>query len=311
MRGITYAYLGPEAEAGKYAKKGTASDVTLFNAKKGDDALNIVTATRYPDKLTSLLLTLDLADEVILQPAQLDKTLGEQVVGCDLFGKTKGFLRPGDNSAQLQQILAKTALKDLTLSEEPEGVFRERLYERVAATNEGGLAIPVDHSFPVKGVGTVILGLVRSGEVKVHDTLQVFPTDKTLEVRSIQVHDIDYKSAPTRSRVGLAVKGIEADQVPRGTVLAPKGSLKVLEAGKPVGFPLQLHPFNKWTPRAGTVLHLFHALQDVVLRVDSADAKTVAGKLESPLAIVPGQPAVLVDLDNKVQRFVGRVTLPG
>lgn len=311
MRGVTYAFLGPEDQAGKYAKKGTTSDVTLFNAKKGDDALNLVTASRYPEKLASLCLALDLADEVVLQPAQLDKTLGEQVVGCELFGKTRGFLRAGDHAAQLGPILARTALKDLTPGDEPEGVFRERLWERVASSTSGPLVCAIDHSFPVKGVGTVLLGLVRSGEIHAHDALQAFPTERVIDVRSIQVHDVDQKSAPTHARVGLAVKGVEATDVPRGTVLAPKGSLQVLPAGQPATLPVQLHPFNKWTPKAGTVLHVFHVLQDAVLRIDAADTRSITGTLEQPLAVVPGQPAVLLDLDNKVQRFVGRATLPG
>lgn len=311
MRGVTYAYLGPEDAAAKYAKKGTASDVTLFNAKKGDDALNLVTATRYPDKLSSLCVALDLADEIILQPAQLDKTLGEQIVGAELFGKTKGFLRAGPHLAQLQPILAKTTLKDLTVNDEAEGVFRENIWERVDESKTGPLFIPVDHSFPVKGVGTVVLGLVRSGEVLAHATLQIYPTDKTLEVRSIQVHDVDQKSAPTRARVGLAVKGVEAPDVSRGTTLAPKGSLKVIQPGTSVTLPIQLHPFNKWTPRGGSVLHVFHVLQDLVIRIEAATATSITGTFDQPLVVVPGQPAVLLDLDNKVQRFVGRATLPG
>jgi selenocysteine-specific translation elongation factor len=313
MRGVTYAVAGSDELAGRLAKKGTATDVTLYNAKKGDAHLNLVTPSRYPDKLQSLLVALDLADEVILAPQQADRWLGETIVACELFGKTRGFARPGPQLPpdQLRQLLARTQLKEVEVTEEPEAVFRERVYERATSTPEGSLVVPVDHSFPVKGVGTVVLALVRQGELKVHQTLQAFPETDTLEVRSIQVHDVDHKSAPGRSRVGLAVKGVEADRVPRGAILAPPGTLRVLEAGTPHTFPLALHAFNKWTPRAGTVLHPFHVLQDRVLRVDAVDGASLTGRLDAPLAVVPTQPAVLVDLDNKVQRLVGRVTLPG
>lgn len=318
MQGITYAYLGPEDAAGKFAKKGTATDITLFNAKKGDQHLNLVTATRYPEKLSSLLITLDLSDEVVLHPAQLDRSLGEQIVAAELFGRTKGFARASAQvpAEQLRQILSKTSLKDLEVTEDSDALLRDKLYERVAASTEGDLVLPVDHSFPVKGVGTVILGLVRGGVVNAHQTLQIYPTDRTLEVRSIQVHDVDVKSAPTRSRVGLAVKNVEAPDVSRGTVLAPPGSLKVLTPEMPVKLKIALHPFNKWAPRAGAVLHLFHLLQDAVFRVDAAEGATkesvtLAGKFEQPLAYHPNYPMVLVDLDNKVQRFIGRATVHG
>lgn len=310
MRNVTYAYLGPEDQAAKFAKKGTATDITLFNAKKGDDHLNIVTASRFPDKIMSLLLTLDMSDEVVLAPAAIDRSLGEQVVAAELLGKTKGFLRPGPNAPveQLTQLLSKTALKDLTPVSDPEPVFRERLYERCTEpSGEGSALLPVDHSFPVKGVGTVILGLVRRGVVASHQTLQAFPGTKTVDVRSIQIHDVDFSKAPPRSRVGLAVKGVEPEDVKRGTVLAPAGSVKVLAANAPMAATLRLHAFSKWAPRAGAVLHVFHCLQDVVARVEAIDGAKATVKLDSPLALAPDQPAVLVDVDNKAQRLVGRI----
>jgi selenocysteine-specific translation elongation factor len=315
MRHITYAYLGPEDRAGKYAKKGTATDITLFNAKKGDIHLNLVTASRFPDKIMSLLYALDLADEVILQPEKVDRSLGEMVVAAELLGKTKGFLRAEGavNAAELQNLLSKTALKDLTLSTDPEGVFREQLYERQSARPSEPLAVPVDHAFPVKGVGTVALALVRSGTLKHHASLQSYPTTKMADVRSIQVHDVDQDSAAAGARVGLALKGAEPEDVNRGHVLAPQGSLQVAEAGKPIEATFVPHPFSKWTPKAGAVLHLFHVLQDVVVRVD--DVKGAAPNLrlilkpEAPLTKVPGQPMVLVDIDNKAQRLAGRVQL--
>ena len=313
MRHITYAYLGPEDRAGKYAKKGTATDITLFNTKKGDAHLNIVTASRFPDKIMSLLYALDLSDEIILQPDKLDRSLGEMVVAAELLGKTKGFLRPEGavDATQLQGLLAKTALKDLTLSTDPEGVFREQLTERQGSGPAEPLVIPVDHAFPVKGVGTVALALVRSGTLKHHASLQSFPTNKMAEVRSIQIHDVDQESASPGSRVGLALKGVEPEDVNRGHILAVKDSLKVAAAGTPFEVGLAPHPFSKWTPKAGAVVHLYHTLQDVVVRVEevkgAAPNLRLVLKSEQPLVKVPHQPAVLVDIDNKAQRLIGRI----
>ena len=315
MRHITYAYLGPEDRAGKYAKKGTATDITLFNAKKGDVHLNMVTATRFPDKIMSLLYALDLSDEIILQPDKIDRSLGEMVVAAELLGKTKGFLRAEGpvNAAELQNLLAKTALKDLTVSTDPEGVFREQLYERQSQRPAEPLAIPVDHAFPVKGVGTVALALVRSGTLKHHASLQSFPTTKMAEVRSIQIHDVDQETASPGSRVGLALKGAEPEDVNRGHVLAPKDSLQIAAPGVAFEAGLTPHPFSKWIPKAGAVLHLFHVLQDIVVRVDevkgAAPNLRLVLKPEAPLTKVPNQPAILVDIDNKAQRLIGRVQL--
>jgi selenocysteine-specific translation elongation factor len=315
MRNVTFAYLGTDDAAGKFAKKGTATDITLFNAKTADAHLNIVTPSRFPEKIMSLLYALDMADEIVLQPAAIDRSLGEMVVAAELLGKTRGFVRPSAKVTmpELQALLSKTALKDLTASEDNDAVFREKLYERAGAGQEGPLLLPVDHSFPVKGVGTVVLGLVRRGEVAAHQTLQIHPSTKTLEVRSVQVHDVDQPKAGGRSRVGLAVKGVEPQDVSRGTVLAPAGALTSLAAGATLNGTIELHAFSKWQPRAAAVLHLFHLLQDVVVRVETIQVHgkqaNVSLKLEGPLALAKEEPIVLVDVDNKAQRLVGRLRL--
>lgn len=310
VKGVTYAYLGPKDEAAKFAKKGTESDIVLYNAKQGDTHLNIVSPLGYPERMKGLLATLDLAEQIIFQPPRIDKELGEMVVGASLFGKTKGFLRPAPDvdANQLKAILAKTDLKGLEFIDAPDGVFRERLYEPAAAATEGPVVIPIDHSFAVKGVGTVILGLVRSGKVEAHQKLQAYPTDTVVEIRSIQVHDVDFKEAPTGSRVGMAVKGVEPEKVSRGIVLAPPGSLKIASGPAAVRVKVHYSPFNKWEPRQGAVLHLYHCLQDVPIRVDGVTGDGLELRAESPWVIVPGQPMVLVDFDNKQQRFVGRAT---
>lgn len=313
MPHITYAYLGPDERAARLAKKGTASDITLYNAKKGDAHLNLVTPTRFPEKILSLLYALDLADELILAPDRIDRALGETVVAADLLGRTRGFVR-ADGAAtlpELQTLLAKTRLKDLSFSAEPEGVFREQLYDRATRRAAGPLVVPVDHAFPVKGVGTVALALVRSGVLRRHTSLQAYPSAKLVEVRSVQIHDVDHDEAPAGTRVGLALKGAEPEDVGRGRILAPPGNLPTVAAGAATTAEVELSPFSKWSPRAGAVLHLFHALQDVTVRVRDVEGTRPRLRLgivpESAFARVASEPAVLADIDNQQQRLVGRV----
>ena len=66
--------------------------------------------------------------------------------------------------------------------------------------------VPVDHAFNVKGVGVVILGVVTSGFVQKHATLNVLPAGKTAQVRSIQKHDDEFDVAGEGDRVGLSIK---------------------------------------------------------------------------------------------------------
>lgn len=50
--------------------------------------------------------------------------------------------------------------------------------------------------------------------------------EKKVVVRSIQIQDKDYDKAKTGARVGLALKNIDAEELDRGFVLAPEGTLK-------------------------------------------------------------------------------------
>ena len=62
-------------------------------------------------------------------------------------------------------------------------------------TNNNKPYVSVDHSFGVKGVGTVALGILRNGELKVYDKFKVVPGMKDTMVRSIQKHDQNYQDA--------------------------------------------------------------------------------------------------------------------
>ncbi len=66
---------------------------------------------------------------------------------------------------------------------------------------EGQVEVPIDNHFNVKGVGTVILGFVTSGKVRLHDDLVVEPLGKKVNIKGIQTHDKDIQEAETGTRV--------------------------------------------------------------------------------------------------------------
>ncbi|MDE1725536.1 MAG: elongation factor Tu, partial [Thaumarchaeota archaeon] len=101
---------------------------------------------------------------------------------------------------------------------EPENLKKEiDLLEPIS--KDGPAQIVVDHCFDVKGVGTVILGKLSQGTIKVYENLKIFPKGSDVVVKSIQMHDDSVENASSPARVGLAVKGITPDDVQRGDVL--------------------------------------------------------------------------------------------
>jgi selenocysteine-specific elongation factor len=98
----------------------------------------------------------------------------------------------------------------------------ERLRPRDAA---GRPRVPVDRSFKVAGFGTVVSGTLIGGEVHVGQELMLYPDRRPVRVRGLQSHQHQVDRALAGSRVALNLAGVNHDEVRRGHVLAPAGTL--------------------------------------------------------------------------------------
>ncbi len=82
----------------------------------------------------------------------------------------------------------------------------------------GAFRLPIDRSFIVQGIGTVITGTVWRGKVQVGDTLSLMPSGDAVRVRSIQVHGENQDAAYAGQRAALALTGMRGE-VRRGMML--------------------------------------------------------------------------------------------
>jgi selenocysteine-specific translation elongation factor len=312
MKGLTVAVLGDAGLAAALGKKGTVSDLSFFNLKKGDDGYTFIVPSRYPDKMQSLANALAMADAAVLVVEKLDKELGETIVALDSFGIRRGFiiLKNYISMDQLRPFVAQTTLEDFRFHEPDPRALEASIIELEPAPAEGPVKVPVDHFFDVKGVGTVALGCVKRGVVRQHDSLEAFPTGKKAMVRSIQVHDEDVKEAAVGARVGLALKGIDVSDLERGVTFAPPGSLRVPEKLS-LGFAVS--KYWKGLVKREMVLHAACGLQIVPARVDEVMGEglrpgqtgKVTLRFEKPLSCEPGDRIIGLDLDSKGLRIAG------
>jgi selenocysteine-specific translation elongation factor len=60
MPNLNIAFLGPADLAKELGKKGTSTDITFYNMKKGDVTITVIEPSRYPEKLSSLFYTASL-----------------------------------------------------------------------------------------------------------------------------------------------------------------------------------------------------------------------------------------------------------
>ena len=89
----------------------------------------------------------------------------------------------------------------------------------------GPFKMPIDHAFSIAGVGTVLTGTIHRGKVKVKDTIEIKPTDKKGQVRSLRSFGEDKGEAIAGDRVGVAVKDIKPDDAHRGYLAISPGSI--------------------------------------------------------------------------------------
>ena len=86
--------------------------------------------------------------------------------------------------------------------------------------------LPVDRVFTVSGFGTVITGTLISGKLNIGDEVQIYPSNFSARIRSLQVHDQDTDVAYAGQRVAVNIVGIKKEQIKRGDVLAPLNQMK-------------------------------------------------------------------------------------
>ncbi len=101
--------------------------------------------------------------------------------------------------------------------------LRARLFEaadQARARSEDDLArLPVDRSFTVPGIGTVVTGTLWSGTVSTGDRVRILPGAGEARVRSVQVHGHDTATARAGERTALALSGLGREAVGRGHVV--------------------------------------------------------------------------------------------
>lgn len=313
MQCVNVTILGDRDFVAKLGKKGTVSDIAMYNFKDSRYAFTFVYPEKYPERIQPLCQALNMADVAVLVVSRMDRQLGETIVALDSLGVRQGFIVIQGNEIipeQLAPVVKGTVLENYKFLEGSPGMM-ETLAALLPERNELPAKVPIDHFFNVKGVGTVILGVVKRGKLNVHDEPVVYPTGKKVFVRSIQIHDADVESGEVGDRVGLALKGIEADELERGFVVAPDGSLQAVQE-----FKAQFRVSKYWREgikngervQVGIGLQVKSAtIADIEGKesLKAGESAVITVKTDAPTAFESGEPMIMVRADAKDLRVVG------
>ncbi|ABE52647.1 EF-Tu/IF-2/RF-3 family GTPase [Methanococcoides burtonii] len=328
---------GKTTLAAKLGKKGTVADFTMYDFAKSGKVLTTIDATGYPTAIKPMMAGLNLSDIAVLciPPEGLDLYSGECIIALDLLGYKHGIivLTKSDTSypfaiEELKEKITKlttgTALENWeyisvsTTSFEGMEELKEMIFDlgevvdkELEELNELPPRVVVDQTFNVTGIGCVVLGVVDQGIINAKDKLIAFPTDKQIEIRSIQLHDVDAKTAPAGARVGLALKNVQSKDVERGFVLSQKE-----EVTEDLTLKCHFTPFSKGFA-IEDVPHIFVGLQSAPMRVEkilvngeevkrtTTEAECMLTLSGSKLLAYNGSDRFIIcNLDEK-QRFVG------
>ncbi|AAT43534.1 EF-Tu/IF-2/RF-3 family GTPase [Picrophilus oshimae] len=201
------------------AKSGTKSDIEIYH-RKDNDIFTIIEPVRYPDKVSSLTDSIYPAQAAIINGDIIDKNLGEVLVALELMGKKRLFVISNENKNRISNLLKSTAFDYTLFDGRPMELLDHLRQLKYASENE--TYVLIDHFFKVRGVGTVALGFVLSGKIEKHQKLIISDLDREIEIRSIQMNDVDQDYAGPGSRVGLALKNIEPEEMSRGMILSDR-----------------------------------------------------------------------------------------
>jgi selenocysteine-specific translation elongation factor len=297
---INFVVLGKQDLASEFGKKGTESDLTLFDRKESDIIKTWVIPNGFPEKIQPLFQAINLAEYVIFHVDKLDKFTGEQIIALDSLKKEKGILsHTFDVDESKLDLMIKGTVVEKYLKVDQDKI-KEEMDKLEPISTDGPSELLIDHCFDVKGVGTVILGQVTQGTIKQYDNLKLYPAGIDVLIKSIQMHDDPVTESISPARVGLAVKGAKPDDVGRGDVIAAEG---VVDVKSEIELDFTKSPFYK-----SEIAENQGCLVNIGLQIKAAKFVSISPlklSFEKPVICKKGDVAVILKPESTTIRILG------
>jgi len=309
LENLNIAVLGDYTLLENLGKRGTTSDISLYDRKSRDKIITYIAPISFPDKIQSLIQVLNMTEFVILNLKSLDKYFAEQVIALDSLEISSGFILSSYevDTIKLNQIIKDTSVANFKFIDNIDSLKIE-IDKLTSQQKDGDLIIPIDHSFDVKGVGTVILGVIRQGKINVYDKLKLLPLNREILVKSIQIHDDPANVAFSNTRVGLSLKGVSQEELERGDIICSGKEIKVSSLELEVLNFSKIKYYKKEITENQNYL-ISVGLQIKPLRILVQDSK-VKLILEKPVVYYSNQKFIILKPDSQSTRIIAKGRLP-
>jgi len=156
------------------------------------------------------------------------------------------------------------------------------------------LRLPVQDVFTITGHGTVPVGRVETGVLKLNETVVFMPSGAKGEVKKIEMHHQELQQAVPGDNVGFNVKNVDRKDIKRGEVVGPANNPPKVAAEFTAQIVVLEHPTaigKGYTP----VFHL-HTAQiacTITEILEKKDPKTGATMQKNPDFIKSGDVAIV------------------
>ena len=162
------------------------------------------------------------------------------------------------------------------------------------------LRLPVQDVYTITGIGTVPVGRVETGVLKVGDKVVFEPSGVSGEVKSIEMHHEQVQKAEPGDNVGFSVRGVSKTDIKRGDVVGVSGKEPTIAKEFTCQIVVLHHP-NVITKGYTPVFHCHTAqvackVTEIVKKIDPKSGATVQ---ENPDFIKTGDAAILKCVPNK------------
>ncbi|MEM4187601.1 MAG: translation elongation factor EF-1 subunit alpha [Candidatus Hadarchaeum sp.] len=169
---------------------------------------------------------------------------------------------------------------------------------------EKPLRVPVQDVYSITGVGTVPVGRVETGVMKVGDNIVFEPAGVSGEVKSIEMHHESIPQAEPGDNIGFNVRGVEKTAIKRGDVVGHTKSPPTVVKEFTARIAVLQHP----TAIAAGYTPVFHAhtaqvactIAEITQKIDPKTGAVVQEKPEfikkgdmATIKVVPTKPMVL------------------
>ena len=307
MKSINFVAVGDYRIVSDLGKKGTTTDLSIYDRKTHDAIYTWTAPITFPDKIQSLMQAVNIAEYAIANITKIDKYLGEQILALDAINFRDGFIM---HSYEVDEVKVKNLIKGTSISDfkilTDIAQLKQLISNLEPKGQDGDCMIPVDHVFSVKGAGTVVLGVIKRGVVKTFDRLKILPSGKEITVKSIQMHDDSVTESKSPGRVGLALKGVDEKEISRGDVLCYPESQHLQVATNAIPAEFTKNHYYKGEITESHTYIISVGIQTKPVKIKYCNANTIDLTSEGRLVFFSGQPYALLKPDSSGTRIIAK-----